>query len=179
MVTWSVKVTAANSPYKGRYITVYTSDTIEAIIRAYAQALPNEVLRANQRHIGTRCMTLVCAFILTSLEAAIKEACGLPVDILKTAQQHYLYAVTLLKAQGFTFSVPNDIATKKDLIGHFGVTARLLNDFLKKSRDEITPIKLERSTIRAIGSSAPTMNGYSAENVGKIALYMPSKIQKN
>ncbi len=173
-----VKVTAANSPYKGRYITVYTSDTIEAIIRAYALALINEALRANQRHIGVRCITLICAFILTSLETAIKEACGLPVDVVKTAQQNYLYAVTLLKAQGFGFSVANDIATKKDLTKHFGITTRKLDDFLKKSRDEITPIKLDRATIRAIGSTAPTMNGYSAENVGKIALYMPSKIQK-
>jgi len=176
--THLVKVTAKDSPYKGRNIVAYTSDTIEAIIRAYAIALVNEVLRTNQRHIGVRCLTLICAFILTSLEAAIKEACGLPVDVLKTAQQHYLSAVTLLKAQGFTFSVANDIATKKDLLKHFGVTTSKLESFLKKSRDEIVPIKLERTAIRAIGSTAPTMNGYSVEHVGKIALYMSSKIQK-
>jgi len=176
--THLVKVTAKNSPYKGRNIVAYTSETIEAIIRAYAIALVNEALRTNQRHIGVRCLTLICAFILTSLEAAIKEACGLPVDVLKTAQQHYLSAVTLLKAQGFTFSVANDIATKKDLLKHFGVTTSKLESFLKKSRDEIVAIKLDRATIFATGSNAPTMNGYSAENVGKIALYMSSKIQK-
>jgi len=177
--THLVKVTAKDSPYKGRNIVAYSSDTIETFIHAYALALVNEALRTNQQHIGVRCMTLICAFILTSLESAIKEACGLPVDVLKTAQQHYLYAVTLLRAQGFIFSVANDIATKKDLSKHLGVTVSKLNDFLKKSRDEIAPIKLEQAAIRAIGSSAPTMNGYSAENVGKIALYMPSKIQKN
>ena len=178
MKTTSVIVTAENSPYKGRNITVYTSDDIEVIILAYALALSGGMLRTNQRHIGIRCITLICAFTLTSLEIGIKKACGLPVDVVKTAQQHYLYAVTLLKAQGFTFSVANDIATKKDLVQHLKVTPPKLNAFLKKSRDEIAPIKLERTAIRATGSLAPNLNGYAAENVGKIALYMPSSIQK-
>ncbi len=46
--TYLVKVTAKNSPFKGRNIVAYSSDTIEVIIRAYAQALINEALRANQ-----------------------------------------------------------------------------------------------------------------------------------
>ncbi len=52
-------------------------------------------------------------------------------------ERENLYAVTLLKAQGLGFSVPNDIATKKDLIKHFKVTEPKLNAFLKKSHADM------------------------------------------
>ena len=52
--THLVKVTAKDSPYKGRNIVAYSSDTIETFIHAYALALVNEALRTNQQHIGDR-----------------------------------------------------------------------------------------------------------------------------
>lgn len=58
MVTHSVKV-AKNSPYKGRKITVYTAETIEALISAYALSLAHRALRSNQRHVGERCVILI------------------------------------------------------------------------------------------------------------------------
>jgi len=144
--TYSVKVTANNSPHKGQNIIAYDSSFIEAIIRAYALALANDVLRANQKHIGLRCTILICALILTALEAAIREACGLPTNIPKTAQQNYQYAVELLKASGFNFSVPNEIATKKDLTKFFKVPATKLNSFLQNPQNDIVAVKLERAT---------------------------------
>jgi hypothetical protein len=46
MVPNSVKVVAKNSPYKGRKIVVYTAETIEALISAYALSLAHRALRA-------------------------------------------------------------------------------------------------------------------------------------
>jgi very-short-patch-repair endonuclease len=174
--TYSVKVTAKNSPHQGRNIVAYDSSFIEAIIRAYALALANDVLRANQKHIGVRCSILICALILTALEAAIREACGLTTDIPKTAQQHYQYAAELLKASGFIFSAPDEIATKKDLTEFFKVPETKLNSFLRKPQNEIVPIKLDRATIQKLGSTARRMNGYSLEDVGKIALNLNSEV---
>ena len=172
-----VEVTAKNSFLQGQKITVYDSKFIEGVIRAYAVGLAKDLLRPNQRHVGERCITLMCAFILTALDAAIREACDLSIDVPKTAREHYLYAVTLLKVQGLIFSVPNDIATKKDLIDHFEVTTSQFNTFVRKPQYEIAPIKLVRAAIRALGSKASRMNGYTAEDVGKIALNMNSKIK--
>jgi very-short-patch-repair endonuclease len=170
-----IDVAAKNSPYQGRQIVVYDSHFIESIIRAYALALANDVLRANQKHIGIRCSILICALILTALEAAIREACGVSTNLPKTAQQHYQYAVDLLKTLGFTFSIDNEIAIKKDITEFLKVKETKLNSFLRKHRD-IVPIKLDRTTLRAIGSKALRMNGYNRDDVGKIALSMDSEI---
>ncbi len=89
MVTKLVKVVAKNSPYKDREIVVYTSETIESLIRTYALALAHNSLRENQRHIGQRCVILQCALTRTALESAIKEACGFIPEIQKTVQRHY------------------------------------------------------------------------------------------
>ena len=174
--THSVKVVAENSPHKSQNIVAYDSSFIEAIIRAYALALANDILRANQKHVGLRCSILICALILTALEAAIMEACGLSTNIPKTAQQHYQYAVELLKASGFIFSVPNEIATKKDLADGLKIPKTKLKSFLQNPQNDIVPVKLERATIRALGSKAPCMNGYNSEDVGKIALNINSEI---
>jgi very-short-patch-repair endonuclease len=171
-----IYVAAKNSPHQGQNIVAYDSHFIESIIRAYALALANDVLRANQKHIGIRCSILICALILTALEAAIREACGVSTDIPKTAQQHYQYAVELLKDFGFTFSIVGDIALKKDITEFLEVKETKLNAFLRKHRDDIVPVKLDRATIRAIGSKALRLNGYNLSDVGKIALNMDSEI---
>ncbi len=165
-----VKVTAKNSPHKSRKIAVYSSCLIESIMRAYAMAVGNNVLQKNQMHIGRRCVLLQSALVQTALDTAIKQACGLSPDIQKTAQQHYIDAVKLIKDYGFTCSVDNDIAIKKDIVKFLDIPESTLNGFLRKHRHEIEPIKLDYLTIRSIGYKAPRMNGYHIEDVGKIAL---------
>jgi len=171
-----VKVTAKNSPHKSRKIAVYSSRFIEAIMRAYAMAVGNNVLQKNQMHIGRRCVLLQSALVSTALEVAIKQACGISPNIQKTAQQHYTDAVKLIKDHGFTCSAPNDIAIKKDIVKFLDIPESTLNSFLRKHQHEIEPIKLDYSTIRSIGYKAPRMNGYHIEDVSKIALGMDSVI---
>ena len=54
-----VKVIAESSPYYGRDIVVYTSATIEILIRTYASAFMNDGLRKNQIHVGKRAVALL------------------------------------------------------------------------------------------------------------------------
>ncbi|EDN72283.1 hypothetical protein BGS_0942 [Beggiatoa sp. SS] len=85
----SVKVVAKNSPHQGRNIVVYSTSFIESFICGYALALANDALRANQKHVGKRCVILQSSLVKTALETAIKEACGLPANIQATAQKNY------------------------------------------------------------------------------------------
>ena len=116
VATTLIKVTAQKSPHKGRKIAVYSSCFIEAMMRAYAMAVGNNVLQKNQMHIGRRCVLLQSALVRTALEVAIKQACGLSPNIQKSAQQHYTDVAKLIKDYGFTCSVPDDIAIKKDIV---------------------------------------------------------------
>ena len=59
VVTNSVKVTAKNSPHKGRNIVVCTTETIETLMSIYALAFAKRQLRQNQIHIGERCVILL------------------------------------------------------------------------------------------------------------------------
>jgi very-short-patch-repair endonuclease len=176
MMTEFVEVEAKNSPYQCRRIAVYDSTVIENLIRGYALALAAHSLRANQRHIGDRCVTLVCTFGRTALEAAIKQACGFIPDIQKIAQKHYLDAVSLIQELGFTCSIANHIATKKDLIKFLKVPESSLNSFLRKHQDEIKPIKLDYATINSIGHRAKHMNGYIMDDVAKIAFGVDTEV---
>ena len=172
----SIKVVAKNSPYQGRNIIVYNSNFIESFIRGYALALANDALRENQVHIGKRCVILQSALVRTALEVAIKQACGLSPNIQKTAQQHYTDIAKLIKEYGFTCSVSDDIAIKKDIVNFLKIPESTLNNFLRKHRHDIEPIKLDYSTIRAIGYKAPRMNGYHIKDISKIALNIDSVI---
>jgi very-short-patch-repair endonuclease len=176
MKTTLVKVVSQNSPYEGRKIVVYNTNLIEAIIRAYVMASAHSTLQKNQLHIGKRCSILVCALTRTALEVSIKQAAGLSIDIQKTAQQHYQDAAKLLKEFGFTCSVNDDIAIKKDITKFLDVPESTLNNFLRKHQNEIQPIKLDYSTIRSMGYKAPRMNGYHLDDVGKIAVGMDTVI---
>lgn len=176
VATTLVKVTAQKSPHKGRKIAVYSSDLIETIIRAYVIASGHNALQKNQLHIGKRCSILVCALTRAALEVAIKQACGLSPNIQKTAQQHYTDIAKLIKEYGFTCSVSDDIAIKKDIVNFLKIPESTLNNFLRKHRHDIEPIKLDYSTIRAIGYKAPRMNGYHIKDISKIALNIDSVI---
>jgi hypothetical protein len=114
--------------------------------------------------------------VQTALEVAIKEACGVSTHIQQTAQQNYIDAVQLLKDSGFVCSVPNEIATKKDITQFLEVPESTLNSFLRKHQPEIQPIQLDSATIRSIGSKATRMNGYRLDDVTKIALGMDSVV---
>jgi very-short-patch-repair endonuclease len=176
MKTTFVKVTAKNSPYKGRKIVVYNTDIIETVIRAYVIASGHNALQKNQFHIGERCSVLVCALTRTALEATIKEACGLPTNLQKTAQKHYTDIIELMKESGLRCSVSDEMAIKTDITDFLDIPLSTLNSFLTKHRKTIKPIKLDRQTIQAIGSKALRMNGYHVQDVGTIALGMDSVI---
>ena len=173
MVVNSVKVEAKNSPYQGRNIVVYTAETIEELISAYALAFANDALRKNQKHIGKRCVVLLKSLVKAALDTAIKQACGLSSNIQQISQQNY---VELIKEFGFSCSFEGEIAIKKDITNFLDIPESTLNSFLKKHQNEIQPIKLDYATIKANGGKASRMNGYSLDNVGKIALGMDSVI---
>lgn len=157
MVTNSVKVVAKNSPYKGRKIIVYTADTIESLISAYALSLAHRALRSNQRHIGERCVILLKSLVRAALDTAIKQACGLSPNIQQTAQENYIDTVKLIKDFGMTCSAPNDIAVKKDIAQFLDVPESTLNSFLRKHKSDIEPLKLDSTTIRSFGGKASRM----------------------
>ncbi|HAI69246.1 MAG TPA: hypothetical protein DCM38_07410, partial [Gammaproteobacteria bacterium] len=158
----------------GRKIVIYDSTIIENLIRSYLLAFANKKLRQNQQHIGERCAILSASLIKTALDTAIKQACGLSPDIQQTAQKNYIDAVKLIKEFGFSCSAPNEIAIKKDITQFLDVPESTLNSFLRKHKEDIKPIKLDRGTIRSIGYKASCMNGYHLDDVTKIALGMDS-----
>jgi hypothetical protein len=170
-----VEVVAKNSPYQGRKIVVYSSHIIENLVRAYAFALASDRLREAQEHIGKRCVFLMGALVRTALDAAIKEACGFIPEVQKTAQKNYLDAVELLKEFGFTGSLGNQLATKKEIATFLKIPTTTLNYFLYKHRNEIQPVSLDQAMRRAIGSKARHLNGYQLSDVAKISFAMDTE----
>ncbi|TGO03355.1 hypothetical protein PN36_08065 [Candidatus Thiomargarita nelsonii] len=171
-----VEVTAKDNPHKGRKIIVYETSFIESFIRGYALALAHRKLRKIQRHIGERCVILQSSLVLTALEVAIKQACGLSPNIQQTAQKNYIDVVKLIKEFGFTCTAGDDIAIKKDITQFLNVPESTLNSFLRKHKNDIQPIQLNSATIRSFGGKASRMNGYHLDDVTKIALGMDSVI---
>jgi len=171
-----IEVIAESSPYYGRNIVVYTSATIETLIRTYASAFMNDALRKHQIHVGKRAVALLISLVRTVLDTAIKQACGISTNIQHTAQKNYIDAVKLIKDFGFTCTAPNDIATKKDITQFLDIPESTLNGFLRKHKNEIQPIQLDSKTIRSFGGKASRMNGYLLDDVTKIALGMDSVI---
>jgi hypothetical protein len=106
------------------------------------------------------------------LESAIKEACGLRPEIQKTAQKHYINIINLVEKSGFRCSLPNKIATKKDICKFLDIPEPTLSSFLRKHSSRIHAIKLSAESIKALGSKAKRMNGYPLEEVSKILLAM-------
>jgi hypothetical protein len=70
----SVKVTAKNSPKKGKKVTVYEISLVESLISGYALAFANNALLPNQKAIGERCFALSTALVKTALDASMNEA---------------------------------------------------------------------------------------------------------
>jgi len=175
--TKTVIVTAQNSPLKGREIKVYDSNFIESMIRGYSLALANDALRPNQKHIGKRCVILQSCLVITALHTAMKEVCGLPVNIQAVAKDKYTDIVELLKESNFHCSIKGkDIAVKTDITEFLDVPLNTLNRYLSKHKEVIKPIKLDIATIRSIKPKASRMNGYCLKDVGTIALGMDSVI---
>lgn len=174
-VNW-VEVIAPNSHYKGRKIAVYTTAMVENLICSYALAFANGCLRESQKHIGQ--MSIICmkALIRTALDVAIKEACGFLPNIQKTAQKNYISIVSIIKELGFTCSVSNEIATKKDIASFLQVPEPTLTYFLHKHTKDIKAIPLSRITIKAMGIKASHLYGYHIEDVAKIAIGMDTSI---
>ncbi|MCK5877202.1 MAG: DUF559 domain-containing protein, partial [Candidatus Marithrix sp.] len=106
----------------------------------------------------------------------IKEACDLPADLQKTAQKNYTDIVELMRKTGLKCSVNDEVAIKTDITDYLDIPLSTLNSFLGKQRNEIEPIRLDRETIRNLGSKASRMNGYSVQDVGTIALGMDSVV---
>jgi len=172
----SVKVIAKNSTYRGRNILVYTTELIEMLIFTYGIALAHEALKPNQKHIGKRCVILLKSLVISALDVAIKQACGLHPNIQKIAQQNYTDVIKLLKDFNFPCSIQGDIATKKDIAQFTNLPISTINYFLKTHSDTISTIQLDSQTIKQSGSKASRMNGYSLEDVGKMVLGMDSVI---
>lgn len=86
--------------------------------------------------------------------------------------------VQLLTDLGFTPSLPNKMATKKDIATFLGVPESTLATFLSKHTDQIIPSKLTKEQIRAIGKKTNRLNAYSQDDVFKIAFWMDTKIGK-
>ncbi len=116
------------------------------------------------------------SLIKTALDVAIKQACGLSPNIQQTSQNNYIDAVKLIKDFGFTCTVGDDIAIKKDITQFLNVPDSTLNSFLRKHQTDIKPIKLDSATIHSFGGKASRMNGYHLDDVTKIALGMDSVI---
>ena len=171
-----VEVVTNKSPHCGRNIVVYTTQTIRTLIHTYASAFLNNGLRKNQTHIGQGAITLSVSLVDTALDAAITEACGLPVNVQTTAQQHYTDIVELMRESGLKCSVNDDIAIKTDITKFLDIPLSTLNGFLSKHKSEIKPIQLDIATIRAVGSTTSRMNGYNVKDVGTIALGMDTII---
>ncbi len=102
-----------------------------------------------------------------------------PDALQQTAKTAYIDAVKMIQEAGFKCSVPNNIAIKKDIAQFLDIPESTLDSFLRKHKTDIKPIKLDRAIIRSIGFKASTMNGYSLDDVTKVALGMDSIMGMN
>ncbi|KOR27382.1 hypothetical protein TI03_07025, partial [Achromatium sp. WMS1] len=130
------------------------------------------------------CQAILQALSKTGEVALIDEVTGYqyqraPDALQQTAKAEYIDAVKILKEAGFKCSAPNDIAIKKDIAQFLDIPESTLDGFLRKHKTDIRPIKLDLETIRSIGFKASRMNGYSLDDVTKVALGMDSVVGMN
>jgi len=175
-VTNSVKVVADNCPHKGIEITVYSSKSIETITRTYALAAANGALRDNQKHIGERCLKLVCALLKSSTKTIIQQVCNFTPEAQPNIQHTNQDLAKAILDSGFRCSVGGKIAIKTDMLRFMNVPLPTLNYHLTKHRNVVEPIPLDIDAIRTLGSTAWRMNGYHFYDVVKIVLSMDSVI---
>jgi len=112
-----------------------------------------------------------------ALEQIIYDSCGYKPkeSFSQRVESSYLNAIDIIQELGFTCSLPNDIATKKDILKFLKIPQSTLNSFLRKHRDEIKPIILEKDKIIFINSKAYRMYGYSLDDIVKITLGMDTE----
>ena len=114
--------------------------------------------------------------------AIIKRLQAIEADVLKGAfDQARQKAATwdgvqLLTDLGFTHSLPNKMATRKDIAKFLNIPESTLAVFLSKHTDQITVTKLTKEQIRAAGSKANRLNAYTQDEVFKIAFWMNTEI---
>ncbi len=157
MAVTLVEVTAKNSRYTGKKITVYDSKFVESLMRAYAMAIGNKILQKNQIHIGLRCVLLQSALVCSALKTAIEQACGLTPNIQQTVQKQ---CIILMKQYGLKTSFPEEkLYTKKDIINFLEKPLGTVNSYIKKHN--IPHEKIDYQTIKANGGKANHMNGYN------------------
>ncbi|MDM8565862.1 DUF559 domain-containing protein [Candidatus Halobeggiatoa sp. HSG11] len=172
VVATLAKVEAKNSPHQGRNIVVYDSKMIATIISAYVMAAGHNSLQKNQLHIGKRCSILIPALITTTLDTAIEQICGLPINIQQTVQEQ---CIKLMKQYGLTTSFPEEkLYTKKDITAFLEKPLSTVNSYVRKHN--IPHENLDYQTIKANGGKANRMNGYNLEAVSKIVLGMDSVV---
>jgi len=176
VVTNLANVTAENSPYVGRKIRVYNALDIIKLMRAYAVALTRNALKETQTHIGYKSIINIRFLTHADIEIIIREACGLPVSIAKTIEKTRPNIVTLMSNLGLNCIENGKMVLKKDIIAFMHVPLSTLNTYLKKRCRDIQPIKLDRTTIKKLGSKAVQMNAYTVQDVGTIVLGMKSEV---
>ena len=89
LYTVPVKVVASNSPHVGRFITFYSVEAIELLLRVYSRALIEDVLQKNQEHIGRRAIVVQSILARSALTALIRECCGLRPNLQKTLAKEF------------------------------------------------------------------------------------------
>ena len=118
----------------------------------------------------------MAALVRTALEAAIKQACDLPVNIQQTFQKKYTNILQLLGKSGFIASINDEIATKLDIFEFIKTPRSTVDSYIRSHSNEINPIKFDYTTIKQSGLKATRLNGYSMEDVGKIVLGIDSVV---
>jgi len=169
--TIQAEVTAANSPHQGRHNSCLPSTNCRKYYVCYVMAFGNQVLRKNQRHIGEYNVIMMTTLSSAALEVTIRDSCQLPVNVQNTTRKHYQDIVTLMQESGLHCSVSKDIALKTDITNFLQCPVSTLNHYLNRHLAmTFKPIKLDRDTIRSLGSKASRLYGYAVQDVGTITL---------
>ena len=80
--------------------------------------------------------------------------------------------VDLLRKMGLQCSVEDRLATKKDILRFLQIPASTLDSFLRRNRDQITPIRLTREQITAANLVGKRLNAYELAEVLKMVFWM-------
>ncbi len=114
--------------------------------------------------------------------AVLKRLQAIEIDVLHGDYTQALQkastwdGVQLITELGFTPSLPNQMATKKDIAKFLNIPESTLTTFLAKHTDQIIPTRLTRDQIRAVGKKANRLNAYTQDDVFKLAFWMETEI---
>ncbi len=91
-------------------------------------------------------------------------------------QHNTVNSIQILADLGFRPSLPNQMATKRDIAHFLDIPENTLTTFLVKHTDQIKPTRLSKDQIRAAGKKANRLNAYSEDDVFKLAFWMNTEI---